>query len=53
MEKKCACGLPLDEKTTCSCRPDTCIYCCACPEDCACGCYYLRDKEEKEAEGEA
>ncbi|MFA5358476.1 MAG: hypothetical protein WC310_01485 [Patescibacteria group bacterium] len=32
------CGLPLDEKNSCSCEPDRCYHCCQCEEDCSCGC---------------
>lgn len=46
-EKKCACGMPLDEKTECSCEPGVCIYCCSCPENCQCGCKEKAKKEEK------
>ena len=49
MDKKCACGLPLDEKTICSCQPDTCIYCCSCGEGCECGCQDNNFSEDEEA----
>lgn len=48
-ETKCACGMPLNEETTCSCEPGVCIYCCSCSQDCQCGC---QEKKEKEAEKE-
>jgi len=36
--KKCACGMPLDDKTECKCKPEMCIHCCECDEGCECGC---------------
>ncbi|MFA5232541.1 MAG: hypothetical protein WC410_02655 [Candidatus Paceibacterota bacterium] len=37
-EKKCGCGMPLNEKTECTCNPEVCCYCCECPPECQCGC---------------
>lgn len=49
-ERKCACGLPLNEKTECSCNPGVCIYCCSCPPECACGCQQKKEAEAKQEE---
>ena len=39
MDKKCSCGMPIDEKTCCSCSPDLCYHCCECGAGCEdCGC---------------
>ena len=45
--KKCACGMPLDEKTECKCEKGVCIHCCNCEDDCECGC---QDKAEEEGD---
>lgn len=37
-QEKCECGMPLEEKTRCSCESKLCVYCCACSEDCSCNC---------------
>lgn len=37
-DTKCACGMPLDEKTECKCEKGVCIHCCNCDEGCDCGC---------------
>ncbi|MDP2930078.1 MAG: hypothetical protein Q8N56_00510 [bacterium] len=39
-EEKCKkCGMPLVKKEdSCSCEEATCVHCCSCPPDCACGC---------------
>jgi len=50
-EKKCACGMPLNEKTECTCDPSVCIYCCSCPPECTCGCQQKREAEAKQEEG--
>jgi hypothetical protein len=47
-EKKCTCGMPLNEKTECSCNPEVCVYCCSCPPDCKCGCQEKKDQPEQE-----
>lgn len=49
MDKKCECGMPLDENTTCKCEPGVCFYCCHCPKDCPCGC---KGKAESQQKGE-
>ena len=36
--KKCACGMPLDEETTCKCDETKCAHCCECDVTCECGC---------------
>lgn len=39
MEITCKkCGMPLDDKTKCTCQPTLCVYCCECAPDCECGC---------------
>lgn len=50
-EKKCACGMPLDEKTTCKCNDEVCIHCCECEEDCDCGCAEKAAEDEEAEEG--
>lgn len=47
--KKCKCGMPLDENTSCKCDSDVCIHCCKCAPDCECGC---QEKSKKANEGE-
>jgi len=37
-QKKCVCGMPLDDKSECTCDKEVCIHCCECPDDCECGC---------------
>ncbi len=37
-QKKCPCGMPLDDKTQCKCNSELCIHCCECPDDCECDC---------------
>ena len=51
--KKCACGMPLSEKTQCNCQPDKCAVCCECADDCACGCKAKADAIKAENEKEA
>ncbi len=50
MEKKCACGMPLDDFTSCSCNPHLCFYCCTCEESCSCACADNRDAEKESDE---
>jgi len=39
MEITCKkCGMPLDDKTKCTCQPSLCLYCCECAPGCECGC---------------
>ena len=45
-DKKCACGIPLNDKTTCKCDPKACIHCCKCTPDCKCGCQDKTKKKE-------
>ncbi len=47
-ERKCTCGMPLNEKTECSCNSEVCVYCCSCPPDCKCGCQEKKDQPEQE-----
>lgn len=49
-QKKCACGMPLDDYTKCKCMPDTCYHCCTCPETCECGCMEKRKKDSEKTE---
>jgi len=49
-EKKCNCGMPLNEKTECTCNPEVCCYCCECPPDCQCGCQEKKEQMDKEKE---
>jgi hypothetical protein len=49
-EKKCACGMPLNEKTECTCDPSVCIYCCSCPPECTCGCQQKKEADAKQEE---
>jgi hypothetical protein len=49
-ERKCACGMPLNEKTECSCEPGVCIYCCSCPPECKCGCQEKKKQQEETTE---
>jgi TATA-binding protein-associated factor Taf7 len=51
--KKCVCGMPLTEETTCACQPELCVNCCSCEPDCTCGCQEKKDAaEESEEEDE-
>jgi hypothetical protein len=39
MAEICKCGMPLDkEEDKCKCDGTLCYHCCACSEDCECGC---------------
>lgn len=50
--KKCACGMPLDDKTECKCKPEVCIHCCECEDDCSCGCAAKAEEDlEDDEEG--
>lgn len=49
--KKCACGMPLDDKTECKCEKGVCIHCCNCDDDCDCGCK-KKSEEDKEDDNE-
>jgi hypothetical protein len=49
-EKKCECGMPLDEETECACEASKCIYCCECEDDCTCGCAEKCKKEDEDEE---
>ena len=38
-EEKCACGMPLNDKTRCACNKNKCCKCCECGKDCKnCNC---------------
>ncbi|MFH0805241.1 MAG: hypothetical protein V1916_03550 [Patescibacteria group bacterium] len=45
MAKKCACGMPLDKDTSCSCDSKTCVHCCTCGETCECNCQEKKAKK--------
>ncbi|MGA2667006.1 MAG: hypothetical protein ABSE91_02860 [Patescibacteria group bacterium] len=47
-EEKCECGMPLNEKTRCTCEPGKCVNCCSCSKDCQCGCQEKAKKEKAE-----
>lgn len=46
--KKCGCGMPLTEKTTCACQPEVCIHCCSCEPDCTCSCQIKKEAADDE-----
>ena len=45
-ERKCDCGMPLNNDMECSCEPGICIHCCKCPADCECGCKEKATKDK-------
>lgn len=45
-EKKCECGMPLNDEAKCACNPEKCIHCCSCGAGCACNCENKCEKEE-------
>ncbi|HRY52757.1 MAG TPA: hypothetical protein P5089_02805 [Candidatus Portnoybacteria bacterium] len=45
-DRKCQCGMPLDETTECSCQPGVCCYCCTCQPDCECGCQQKKAEQK-------
>lgn len=51
-DKKCACGMPLNEETKCDCKEDTCAICCECDENCGCGCQEKAKKIKEDNEKE-
>ncbi|MDO8513219.1 MAG: hypothetical protein Q7S37_01845 [bacterium] len=47
-QDRCDCGMPLNDKTRCTCDSTKCIHCCECPAECECDC-----KSKAEADDEA
>ena len=49
---KCrTCGMPLENpEDCCSCDKTLCFHCCACGDDCVCGCKNRMKKSDEKAE---
>ncbi|MDD5569198.1 MAG: hypothetical protein PHG23_02180 [Candidatus Pacebacteria bacterium] len=51
-ERKCQCGMSLNEETECKCEPNVCMYCCTCSEECSCGCKEKGEEKSEKQEGD-
>lgn len=44
--------MPVEEDSKCTCDTSLCFHCCACPQDCTCGCGNMIDALSEDDEDE-